>query len=70
MQENTVFVFPGQGAQYVGMCKDIFHQFAVACHTFEHVSDLAHRDIGRICFDGPNDKWCSLSRNYGKFPTV
>lgn len=54
MQENTVFVFPGQGAQYVGMCKDIFHQFAVARHTFEHVSDLTHRDIGRICFDGPD----------------
>jgi len=53
MKENVVFVFPGQGAQYVGMCKDIFKEFAVARHTFECVSDLAHRDIGHMCFNGP-----------------
>ncbi|MCM1294547.1 MAG: ACP S-malonyltransferase [Muribaculaceae bacterium] len=53
MTERTLFVFPGQGAQYVGMCHDIFNEFAVARHTFERVSDLTHRDMRRICMDGP-----------------
>lgn len=53
MKERTIFVFPGQGAQYVGMCQGIFNEFAVARHTFEYVSDLTHRDIKKICFDGP-----------------
>lgn len=56
MKEKSVFVFPGQGAQYVGMGKDIFNEFAVARHTFEQVSDLTHRDIRRICFDGPTSE--------------
>lgn len=52
MKEKIVFVFPGQGAQYVGMGKDIFDNFLVAHHTFEQVSDCVHRDIRRICFYG------------------
>lgn len=43
MQENTVFVFPGQGAQYVGMCKDIFHQFAVVRRL--NIGVPAHCDL-------------------------
>lgn len=53
MKENIAFVFPGQGAQYVGMGHDIFNEFLIARHTFEWVSDLVHRNIAQVCFSGP-----------------
>ena len=52
MQEKVIFVFPGQGAQYVGMGKDLFNEFAVARYTFQEISDIAHRDVADICFNG------------------
>lgn len=52
MQEKIIFVFPGQGAQYVGMGRDVFRDFASARYVFEHVSDIAKRDVARICFNG------------------
>lgn len=52
MKENIIFVFPGQGAQYVGMGKDLFDNFAVARYTFEYVSDLSQRNMRQICFSG------------------
>lgn len=58
MTERIIFVFPGQGAQYVGMGRDIFHDFALARYTFEEVSDLSHRDIAHICFDGTESELC------------
>lgn len=53
MQEKIIFVFPGQGAQYVGMGADVFRDFASARYVFEQVSDIAKCDIAKICFDGP-----------------
>ena len=55
MQEKMAFVFPGQGAQHVGMGADIFHEYAAARHVFEQVSDYVGRDIAHICFYGPTD---------------
>ena len=52
MQEKIIFVFPGQGAQYVGMGADVFHEFASARYVFEQVSDIAKRDIAKLCFNG------------------
>lgn len=56
MSEKIIFVFPGQGAQYVGMGADIFHDFAAARYVFEQVSDIAKRDMAKICFDGPESE--------------
>lgn len=52
MQDKIIFVFPGQGAQYVGMGADVFNDFAVARYVFEQVSDVAKRDIAKISFEG------------------
>ena len=52
MQDKIIFVFPGQGAQYVGMGADVFNDFAVARYVFEQVSDVAKRDIAKISYEG------------------
>ncbi len=52
MQDKIIFVFPGQGAQYVGMGADIYHDFASARYVFEQVSDISKRDMVKICFSG------------------
>lgn len=54
-KDKAIFVFPGQGVQYVGMGKDLFNEFPVVRHTFECVSDLVHKNIADICFNGPQD---------------
>ena len=52
---NSIFVFPGLGAQYAGMGKDIFNEFATARHAFQQVSDLSNKNIAEICFENPGD---------------
>ncbi len=56
MKENVIFVFPGQGSQYVGMAQDMFKDFATMRYTFQQVSDLAHKDIAKICFHGTKEE--------------
>ena len=45
------FVFPGQGAQYVGMGKDFFEKIPVAKEMFELASKASGVDVERICFE-------------------
>ena len=56
MQEKIIFVFPGQGAQYVGMCADVWRDFVAARYAFEEVSEYAGKNIAKLCFDGPGDE--------------
>lgn len=54
MQEKVIFLFPGQGAQYSGMCKDIYHEYACVRHIFESVSDYSNENIKDMCFNFSN----------------
>ena len=53
MKERSVFVFPGQGAQYVGMGAGLYKEYPAARYAFEAISDATHRDMAKICFSGP-----------------
>ena len=59
---TRIALFPGQGAQHVGMAKDLFENFRVVRETFEEASDAVHRDLKKICFDGP-DSDLNLTEN-------
>jgi len=52
-QLKTAFVFPGQGAQVVGMGAEIAQSFPVAAEVFEKANDIVGFDLSRVCFEGP-----------------
>ncbi len=53
---KTAFLFPGQGAQYVGMGRDIVQTYPEAAAVFEKANSIIGYDLQAVCFDGPADK--------------
>jgi [acyl-carrier-protein] S-malonyltransferase len=52
---KTAALFPGQGAQGVGMGKDLFEKSAAARRTFEEANAILGFDLAKTCFDGPEE---------------
>ena len=52
---NKVFLFPGQGSQFVGMAKDLFDEFQFAKDRFEQAEDILGYNLAEIAFEGPDD---------------
>ena len=50
------FIFPGQGSQVVGMCKDIHDKFPIAKRTFQEADEALGFSISNLCFEGPEDQ--------------
>jgi [acyl-carrier-protein] S-malonyltransferase len=50
-----VYVFPGQGAQFVGMGKDLYEQSAVAKEMFEKANEILGFRITDLMFDGTDE---------------
>ncbi|MBN1456244.1 MAG: ACP S-malonyltransferase [Sedimentisphaerales bacterium] len=53
---KTAFLFPGQGAQSVGMGKDIAQTYPSCAHLFEKANQIVGYDLRQICFEGPEEK--------------
>eukprot|EP00873_Tetraselmis_striata_P029908 jgi/Tetstr1/450172/TSEL_037213.t1 len=49
-------LFPGQGAQSVGMAKEVCEKSAAAKGLFEQASDILGYDLLKVCTDGPTEK--------------
>jgi len=52
---KIAFVFPGQGAQYPGMGRDIAEKFPVARELFHQADAALDFSISALCFDGPEE---------------
>jgi len=50
---KTAFLFPGQGAQHVGMGKDLYEAFAAARRVFDLAAEASGLPLRELCFDGP-----------------
>ena len=52
---KIAFMFPGQGAQYIGMGKDFYDAIPVCREMFELAGKASGLDVAGLCFD-ENDK--------------
>lgn len=53
---KRAFVFPGQGAQVVGMGKDIYEKYEEARAIYDEAQKISGIDIKNISFEGPEDE--------------
>ena len=53
---KIAFLFPGQGAQSIGMGKSLCDELPAAAQMFEHASDVLGFDLGEVCFNGPAER--------------
>ena len=52
---KIAFVFPGQGAQAVGMGKDVYDNSEIAKEIFDKASEAVDLDLKALCFEENND---------------
>ena len=52
----TAFVFPGQGAQKVGMGKSLAEAFPICRETFAEADEALGEKLSALCFEGPEDR--------------
>ena len=53
---KSLLVFPGQGAQTVGMGKDVYENFSTARRVFEEVEDVLQVPLTQMILEGPQEK--------------
>ena len=53
---SSIFVFPGQGAQAVGMGRELYENNAAARAVFDEVDDALDQKLSDIIFNGPMEE--------------
>lgn len=53
---RIALLFPGQGAQHVGMGRTIAARYPAAARLYEQASNILGYDLARLCFEGPADE--------------
>lgn len=53
---KIAFLFPGQGAQTIGMARDVCETLPAARALFDQAAEILGYDLADICFNGPAEK--------------
>ena len=53
---KIAFLFPGQGSQSVGMCKDIYDKYKEARDVYDKSSKILNRNIANLCFNSSQEE--------------
>lgn len=64
---SKVFVFPGQGSQKVGMCREFYDAFPQAKAVFDEVDDTLNQHLSKIILDGSES---DLNLTYNTQPAL
>lgn len=60
---KSAFIFPGQGAQYVGMGKELHDTFPAVKATYEEANEILGFDIRTLCFKGPAEELTTTEKS-------
>ncbi len=52
---KLAFIFPGQGAQVVGMGKDLYEHYPAAKKVFDTADEVLGKKVTKMCFEGPEN---------------
>ncbi|HPS20735.1 MAG TPA: ACP S-malonyltransferase [Candidatus Omnitrophota bacterium] len=50
------FIFPGQGAQEIGMGKELYAMSPAARWVYDKACEVLGKDIKKLCFEGPEEE--------------
>lgn len=64
---TTVYLFPGQGSQFVGMGQAMYDSIPAARDAFDQADQALGFDLTQLCFEGPEE---ALNDTYNTQPAI
>lgn len=55
-KDGWVFVYPGQGSQFIGMGKDFYDNSETCKKLIDQAEEISNKKITKLCFGGPISK--------------
>jgi len=67
---DTAYIFPGQGAQFVGMGKDLYENSPAAREVIDKANSILKFDLKKLCFEGPQEELSTTSNSQPAILTI